>query len=138
MNFLLELVISVLIVMGGVFALVGSIGLIKLPDLLTRLHAPTKATTLGVGGALGASIVFFLGVEDMLSIHEVLISVFLFLTAPITAHFIAKAHLHEHLELRDELPPTGAAQGWSTFDAVPEADPGEEGDEHGAERVSRS
>ncbi|HRP22954.1 Na+/H+ antiporter subunit G [Thauera sp.] len=124
MTFLLELLISALIVLGGLFALVGSIGLVKLPDLLTRLHGPTKATTLGVGGALLASMLYFLGIEGRLSIHEVLISVFLFLTAPITAHFIAKAHLHEHVALRDALPPTGREQGWSTFDGMPEGDDG--------------
>jgi multicomponent K+:H+ antiporter subunit G len=45
MHFLLELAISLLLIIGGVFVLVGSVGLIKLPDLMTRLHAPTKATT---------------------------------------------------------------------------------------------
>ncbi len=125
MNFLLELLVSVLIVLGGIFALIGSIGLVKLPELLTRLHGPTKATTLGVGGALAASMLFFFGIEGTLSIHEVLISVFLFLTAPISAHFIAKAHLHEHEELRGDLPPTGRPQGWSTFDGLPEGE-GEE------------
>ena len=129
MEFLLELVVSVLIVLGGFFALVGSVGMVKLPDLLTRLHAPTKATTLGVGGALAASMVFFAGFEGDLSIHEVLITAFLFLTAPISAHFIAKAHLHEHAELRDGLPPTGRAQGWSTFDSLPDPDDEDDGDD---------
>lgn len=129
MTFVLELVVSVLIVLGGIFALVGSIGMVKLPDLLTRLHAPTKATTLGVGGALAASMVFFAGFEGNLSIHEVLITAFLFLTAPISAHFIAKAHLHEHTELRDTLPPTGRPQGWSTFDSLPDTDDDDGGDD---------
>ena len=48
MTFLLELLVSVLIVAGAAFLLIGSIGMVKLPDLLSRLHAPTKATTLGV------------------------------------------------------------------------------------------
>lgn len=120
MNFLLELLVSVLIVLGGTFTLIGSIGLVKLPELLTRLHAPTKATTLGVGSALAASMLFFFGIEGTLSIHEVLISLFLFLTAPISAQFIAKAHLHEHQALRAELPPTGRSHGWSTFDGLPD------------------
>ncbi|WP_345792936.1 Na+/H+ antiporter subunit G [Thauera sp. JM12B12] len=119
MTFLLELLVSVLIVLGGLFALVGSVGMVKLPDLLTRLHAPTKATTLGVGGALAASMVYFAAFEGDLSIHEVLITAFLFLTAPISAHFIAKAHLHEHAELREGLPPTGRPHGWSTFESLP-------------------
>jgi len=122
MDFVLEVLVSILIVVGGFFALVGSIGLVKLPDLLTRLHGPTKATTLGVGGALAASMVYFFGLEGELSIHEVLITGFLFLTAPVSAHFIAKAHLHQHVELREGLPPTGRPQGWSTFDALPEPD----------------
>jgi multicomponent K+:H+ antiporter subunit G len=129
MTFVLEMVVSVLIVLGGIFALVGSIGMVKLPDLLTRLHAPTKATTLGVGGALAASMVFFAGFENALSIHEVLITAFLFLTAPISAHFIAKAHLHEHTELREGLPPTGRPQSWSTFESLPEPEQDEDGDD---------
>lgn len=123
MNFLLESLISLLIVVGAIFIVVGSLGLIKLPELMTRLHAPTKATTLGVGGALIASMLYFLAVEGSLSIHEVLITLFLFLTAPVTAHFIAKAYLHQHRERRVELPPTGRPSGWSTFDAASEAEP---------------
>lgn len=120
MHFLLELVVAGLIVLGGIFTLVGSFGLVKLPDLMTRLHAPTKATTLGVGGVLAASMVYFAGFEGMLSIHEVLISLFLFLTAPVTAQFIAKAHLHRHPEVERKLPTAESGRGWSTYDAPPE------------------
>ena len=42
-----EIIISILVLVGAFFTLVGSIGLAKLPDFFTRLHAPTKATTLG-------------------------------------------------------------------------------------------
>ncbi len=119
MNLIVEFVISTLIVLGGIFALVGSWGLLRLPDLMARLHAPTKATTLGVGGALIASMLYFLAVEGTLSIHEILITAFLFLTAPITAHFIAKAHLHGQPESVRALPPTGQSRGWSTFDTPP-------------------
>lgn len=114
MSMLHELLVSLLIVIGGVFALVGSWGMIRLPDLLTRLHAPTKATTLGVGGALTASMVYFLALEGTLSIHEMLISLFLFLTAPLTAHFLAKAYLHLHSDAKN-LPPAKDDQGWGTF-----------------------
>ncbi|MHB1373034.1 MAG: Na+/H+ antiporter subunit G [Thauera sp.] len=129
MSFILELLVSLLIVLGGLFALVGSIGMVKLPDLLTRLHAPTKATTLGVGGALAASMLYFAAFESDLSIHEILITAFLFLTAPISAHFIAKAHLHEHAELREELPPTGRPHGWSTFESLPDDSEDDGGDD---------
>ena len=128
MNLVFEILVTVLIVIGGIFTLIGSWGMVKLPELMSRLHAPTKATTLGVGGALAASMVYFAAFEGDLSIHEILITAFLFLTAPISAHFIAKAHLHEHTELRDGLPPTGRPQGWSTFESLPDPDADEEGD----------
>ncbi|MCK9337298.1 MAG: Na+/H+ antiporter subunit G [Arcobacteraceae bacterium] len=89
-----EIIISILILLGAFFTLVGSIGLVKLPDFFTRLHAPTKATTLGVGAILVASSIYFSVTTDELSLHEILITFFLFLTAPISAHMMAKAALH--------------------------------------------
>ncbi|WP_006786540.1 Na+/H+ antiporter subunit G [Thiorhodospira sibirica] len=117
--FFAELLVSVLIVAGGIFSLVGSFGLIKLKDLMTRLHAPTKATTLGVGSTLLASMVYFLVFESKISMHEILILLFLFLTAPITAHFVAKAYLLRHTDPQKDLPQTQRPHGWSTFDAPP-------------------
>ena len=55
MDSLIEWLVSASVIIGGVFALVGSIGLARLPDFYTRLHGPTKATTLGVGGTIVAS-----------------------------------------------------------------------------------
>ena len=52
----LEILLSVLLLIGGLFALVGALGLLRFPDFYMRLHAPTKATTLGVGGLLLASM----------------------------------------------------------------------------------
>lgn len=120
-----EIVLAVFLVFAGIFGLVGSYGLIKLPDPMTRLHAPTKATTLGIGSALFASVLFFAVAGDF-SVHEVLIVFFLFLTAPITAHFVAKAHLHQRREQAlKELPPTGSKCGWATFDPAPGSAEGE-------------
>ena len=119
MTLLAEILVSLLIVAGGFFAFVGSFGLIKLPEIMQRLHAPTKATTLGVGSVLVASMLYFLIVEGDASIHELVITLFLFLTAPITANFVAKAHLHETQNPK-ALPPTNRDQGWATFDAPPD------------------
>lgn len=127
MNPLLELLVSLLIIFGSIFVLVGSVGLIKLPDLMSRLHAPTKATTLGLGGVLLASMFYFLAVGGELSIHELLITLFLFITAPVTAHFIAKAHMHKQQQLRQQLPSTGSSKGWSTYDQ-PEQEVDDNGD----------
>lgn len=115
MNIYLELAISLCIVIGGTFILIGSLGLVKLPDLMTRLHAPSKATTVGVGGCLVASMLNFWAVAEILSTQNLLITFFLFLTAPVTAHFIAKAHLHSQEKPPQELPTPATCAGWSTF-----------------------
>ncbi len=90
MEFLFEILIAFFLIISGIFGFVGSFGMIKLKDPMSRLHAPTKATTLGVGGVLLASICHSVLLEGKLSLHELLITLFLFLTAPITALFIAK------------------------------------------------
>jgi len=90
-----ESAIAALIVLGALFVLLGSIGLARLPSFLTRLHGPTKATTLGVGALLLASAIFFSTREGgAISLHELAILFFLFITAPVTAHLLAKAALH--------------------------------------------
>lgn len=91
---MLEIILSVLILIGAFFTLVGSIGLFKLPDFYMRLHGPTKATTLGVGAILIASAIFFTVRGEGISLHELLVTVFLFITAPVSAHLMAKAALH--------------------------------------------
>ena len=82
MNPALDILLSVLVVVGAVFTFIGSLGLVRLQDFYTRLHAPTKATTLGVGCLLVASSVYFSVTGESLSLHELLVSLFLFITAP--------------------------------------------------------
>jgi multicomponent K+:H+ antiporter subunit G len=91
MSALLEGLFVALLLIGAFFSLVGSIGLLRLADFMRRLHGPTKATTLGVGGVLLASILHHAWIGASLSPRELLISLFLFLTAPISAHLLAKA-----------------------------------------------
>lgn len=126
MDPLLEILIAFHIVVGAFFIAVGSYGLIKFPDLMSRLHGPSKATTLGVGGCLIASMINVAAIEGRLSIQELLITFFLFLTAPVTAHFVAKAHLHTQVDPETELPKPGGHYGWSTFESVED----EQGDVH--------
>ena len=98
----MEWLAALLLVVGGSFALIGAIGLVRLSDFYMRLHAPTKATTLGVGGVLLASMV--LGwARGMPAIHELLITLFLFVTAPVSANLMAMAALH--LQLPSQAPP---------------------------------
>ncbi len=94
---MLDIVLSVLIILGGFFTLVGSLGLFKLRDFYMRLHGPTKASTLGVGAVLIASAMFFSFKTGDISLHEVMVTLFLFITAPVSAHLMAKAALHIHV-----------------------------------------
>ena len=100
---MLDIIISIFLVLGAGFALVGSIGLVRLPDFYTRLHGPTKATTLGLGGLLIASMIYFSSRGDV-SLHELLVTLFLFMTAPVSAHLLAKAALHMRVRSEVELP----------------------------------
>ncbi len=98
-----EVAAAALLVVGGVFALVGAIGLVRLPDFFMRLHAPTKATTLGVGGVLLASIVLH-AVRGEFGMNELLITLFLFVTAPVSANLMAKAALHLRVQSKAPVP----------------------------------
>ena len=115
-----EYLIAGFLIIAGVFGFVGSFGLLKLNDAMSRLHAPTKATTLGVGGVLLASMAHGVAIEGHLSLHEVMITLFLFLTAPITALFIAKLHIHLH-ETKTSLPKAGQDGIWATHNISEEA-----------------
>ncbi|HEV7371475.1 Na+/H+ antiporter subunit G [Arenibaculum sp.] len=133
MVFIGELAVSALIVIGAFFLLVGSIGLAKLPDIMRRLHAPTKSTTLGIGAILIASMLYFALFLDAPSLHELLITLFLFLTAPVTAFMIAKAHILRDRPTQQALPPTLCGTGWATLHRPPA--PGErDGEAPGAGR----
>lgn len=130
---LAEVLVSALIVLGSAFALIGSWGLVRLPSLMERLHGPTKATTLGLGAMLVSSVLYFQLIKGEWTTHELLISVFLFITAPISANLIAKVHLHR-LRLADTPEPIGPAGtpvppepgiDWATHEAPHEGTPGD-------------
>ena len=76
-------IISILLLIGGSFVLVGSIGLVKMPDFFMRLHGPTKATTLGMASLLVAAMIFFSTTQEGFSVNEILITLFLLITAPV-------------------------------------------------------
>ena len=108
-----DAVVAFFLIAGGAFTLIGAIGLVRLPDFYTRLHAPTKATTLGVGNLLVASSIYFSTRGCGLSLHELLIAFFLFLTAPVSAHLMARAGRQEGLADRSD-PVAGQLQGAGT------------------------
>ena len=111
MELIVESLVATLIVIGALFTALGSFGLLRLRDFYSRLHSPTKATTLGVGSLLIASAVYFSHLQDGLSLHEILVAVFLFITAPVGAHLMAKAALHLRVRGESGLPPDDLLDG---------------------------
>lgn len=95
----LEILICVFLLVGSFFSLVGAIGFARLPDFFMRLQAPTKATTLGVGGLLIASMLYFCG-RGQPSVRELAITLFLLATAPVSANLLARAAMHLRLDSR--------------------------------------
>lgn len=99
MHTVIEAIVCVLLLLGSAFTLIGAIGLARLPDFYMRLHGPTKSTTLGVGGVVLASVVYFSAHNNFASLHELLIPAFLFLTAPISAHMLTKAGIQQRVSV---------------------------------------
>jgi multicomponent K+:H+ antiporter subunit G len=104
-----EWLAAALLLIASFFLLVGAIGLARLPDFYMRLHGPTKASTLGVGSILLASMILS-ATHGRAGFAELLITLFVFLTAPVSANMMAQAALHLRLPGR-AMPPE---------DAVPE------------------
>jgi multicomponent Na+:H+ antiporter subunit G len=80
---------AVFLVIGGLFMLLAAIGLVRLPDVFTRMHATTKAATAGLGATFVAVAVYFASLS--VSARSLLIIAFIFLTAPLAAHMIGRA-----------------------------------------------
>lgn len=107
MGWIVELLVCASLLVGAAFALVGSIGLARLPDFYTRLHGPSKASTLGVGGVLVASMLHFGLTEGEVGLHEILVLLFLFISTPVSAHLLSRAALHLKLKpWRGRVPET--------------------------------
>jgi len=118
-----EWIVIVQLLIGGVFVFIGSLGLLRLNNTMARMHAPSKATTVGIGAVLVASIVYFYQVVEepyrVFPAQDLLIIFFLFLTAPVSAHFMSKAYLHKHPPQEEDLPQPPNGCGWSTFKQLP-------------------
>ena len=101
---LLDWIVAALVLIGATFSLIGSLGLLRMPDIFTRLHGPSKATTIGIGSMLVASALYMSFRGPGLSLHEFMISLFIAITTPVGSHLLAKAARHRRLP---------GAEGWS-------------------------
>ena len=87
----LEVLVSGLLLTGLFFLLTGTIGLLRLKDVYSRMHATSKSTTFGMVGVLLAALLYFRFLGLSSGLKEILILGVLFLTAPVGAHMIARA-----------------------------------------------
>ncbi len=98
--------VAVLLLLGSVLTLIGTIGLIRLRSFYDRVHAPTLGTTLGIGCILLASILYFSVLQTRFVLHEILITVFMVVTTPVTLMLLTRAALYrDQREGSAEVPP---------------------------------
>ncbi|HEY7772838.1 MAG TPA: monovalent cation/H(+) antiporter subunit G [Marinagarivorans sp.] len=101
-----DILISVLLLLAAVVILLASIGLLRLPDLPTRMHATTKSGVFAIALIMIAVALYFARID--ITARALAIIVFTFLTAPIAAHAIGRAGYLSGVELwpntvRDDL-----------------------------------
>jgi multicomponent Na+:H+ antiporter subunit G len=80
---------GVCVVLGGVFMVIGALGLVRMPDVFTRMHAASVADTLGVGLIL-VGLILFAGFT-LVSVKLVFLILFIALTSPAATHAVAQA-----------------------------------------------
>jgi multicomponent K+:H+ antiporter subunit G len=88
------LTVSFFMLLGSAMALIGSIGFLRLPTFYERIHAPTLASSWGIGGVMLASIIYFSVSSQTLVLHEILVGLFVTTTTPVTFMLLARAALH--------------------------------------------
>ena len=92
--------VAVLLVLGATIILTGALGLLRLRTFYQRIHGPAITVTLGAGCLLLASMLYFTVTQSRLVIHELIISVFLLMTAPVVAMTIMRAAVYRDLRAR--------------------------------------
>lgn len=92
-----EIIVAVLLLLGSGFAVIGALGLLRMPDVLIRMHASTKIGTLACGLVMAAAAVAFQ--DASIVVRAVLIVLFILLTAPIASHMIGRAAIASGVKL---------------------------------------
>ena len=85
---------ALLLICGGTLALIGSLGLLRMPSFYMRMHAPSMGNTLGAGCILLASILVSSALAGRPVVHEALITLFMVLTAPVSAMLIIRGAIY--------------------------------------------
>jgi multicomponent Na+:H+ antiporter subunit G len=91
---------SIALLLGSFFCLLAAVGMLRLPDTLIRMHAGTKAGTLGAGLVLLAEALYY--AETGITLRAMTAVAFLLLTAPVAAHLIGRAAYHQGIRLYEK------------------------------------
>ena len=91
---------ALLLILGGLCSVIGSLGLARLGTFFQRMHGPSMGNTLGTGCVLLASMLVSTVLANRLVVHEVLIAVLIVITAPMTAMLLMRAAVHRSNERR--------------------------------------
>jgi multicomponent K+:H+ antiporter subunit G len=91
---------ALLLFAGASIVLIGALGLLRLRTFYQRIHGPAITITLGAGGILLASMVYFTAAQSRLVVHEVIIALFLLATAPVVSMLVMRAAVYRDLRAR--------------------------------------
>ena len=94
------LLVSLLLILGASIILIGALGLMRLRTFYQRIHGPAITITLGAGSLLIASMLYFTVAQSRVVVHEIIITVFVLLTAPVVAMMIMRAAVYRDLRAR--------------------------------------
>lgn len=95
-----EWVALILVFLGTFFIFIAAVGILRMPDIFIRMHAATKAGTLGSGLILFAATLYFL--DTQVTLEAILTIVFIYITAPIASHLIARSAYAQRVQLSKE------------------------------------
>lgn len=99
-----DMVIALLVLLGAALALLGSIGLLRLPTFFERVHAPSIIATSASWCIMHASVLYFSLRHQHLAMHPLLIALFLAITVPVTTIFLMRAGLFRARRADLEVP----------------------------------
>ena len=102
----LEIIVAVLVLAGAALALLGSIGLLRLPTFFERVHAPSIIATLGCWLIMHGTVLYFSVADHSLALHALLIAVFVAITVPIMSIFLMRAALFRARQAGRDVPPS--------------------------------
>jgi len=101
--------VSLLLIVGASIILIGALGLVRLRTFYQRIHGPAITVTLGAGSLLLASMLYFTVAQSRVVVHEIIITCFVLLTAPVVAMMIMRAAVYR--DLRAKKGDAGATAG---------------------------